>query len=57
MINHIRVNSLQPYLEDNTKARIMNADGTYTRLHPDKGQEPVNVQSLFLAQRRKGNGR
>lgn len=57
MINHIRVNILQPYLEDNIKARIMNSDGSYTRIHPEKGQEPVNVQSLFLAQRKKGNGR
>jgi polyphosphate kinase len=57
MINHIRVNILQPYLEDNTKARIMNSDGSYTRTHPEKGQDPINVQSLFLAQRKKGNGR
>jgi len=57
MINHIRVNILQPYLEDNIKARIMNSDGSYTRMHPEKGQDPVNVQSLFLAKRKKGNGR
>jgi len=57
LVNHIRVNILQPYLEDNTKARIMNSDGTYTRLHPEKSQDPINVQSLFLAQRKKGNGR
>lgn len=55
MINHIRTNILQPYMEDNTKARIMKPDGTYTRLHPEKDQEPVNVQTLFLSRRKKGN--
>ena len=55
MINHIRTNILQPYMEDNTKARIMKPDGTYTRLHPEKDQEAVNVQTLFLSRRKKGN--
>ena len=55
MINHIRTNILQPYMEDNTKARIMKPDGTYTRLHPEKDQEAVNVQTLFLSRRNKGN--
>ncbi|HEY4693594.1 MAG TPA: polyphosphate kinase 1 [Bellilinea sp.] len=55
MINHIRTNILQPYMEDNTKARIMKPDGTYNRLHPEKDQEAVNVQTLFLSRRKKGN--
>ena len=57
MISHIRANILQPYLEDNIKARIMKPDGTYTRMHPEKAQEAVNIQSLFLSKRKKGNGR
>ncbi|MRR31469.1 RNA degradosome polyphosphate kinase, partial [bacterium] len=57
MIGHIRANILQPYLEDNIKARIMRPDGTYTRIHPEKEQELVNIQSLFLSRRKKGNGR
>lgn len=52
MIHHIRTQILEPYMQDNTKARLMNPDGTYTRLAPQKGQEPVNVQSLFMARRR-----
>ncbi len=57
MISHIRANILQPYLEDTIKARIMKPDGTYTRMHPEKAQEAVNIQSLFLSKRKKGNGR
>ena len=57
MIRHIRTQILEPYMQDNTKARLMNPDGTYTRAHPEKGQEPVNVQSLFMARRRNTLGR
>jgi len=53
MIRSIRDDILEPYLLDNTKARLMNPDGTYTRLQPEKGQEPVSVQALFMARRRK----
>jgi len=53
MVSHIRRKVLQPYLEDNTKARIMNADGTYSRIRTEKPKKAVNVQSLFLARRRK----
>jgi polyphosphate kinase len=53
MINHIRDRILEPYLMDNSKARIMNPDGTYTHLHPEKGLEAINVQERFMAERRK----
>lgn len=57
MVSHIRQDILEPYLHDNTTARIMNADGTYTRRTPGKGKDPVNVQSLLLARRKKNHNR
>lgn len=53
MVNHIRTKILEPYLQDNSSARIMNTDGTYTRRAPEKSKKAVNVQSLFLARRKK----
>lgn len=53
MVSHIRTKILEPYLQDNSSARIMNSDGTYTRRTPDKAKKVVNVQSLFLTRRKK----
>ncbi len=57
MVSHIRNKILEPYFHDNTSARIMNADGTFTRRTPEKGKSSVNVQSLLLARRKKSNTR
>ena len=57
MVSHIRQDILEPYLHDNTTARIMNSDGTYTRRTPGKGKDAVNVQSLLLARRKKNYNR
>ena len=38
---------LHVYLRDNTTARMLNPDGTYTRLTPD-GETPVNAQEWFM---------
>lgn len=57
MVSHIRTKILEPYLQDNTSARMMSSDGTYTRRVPEKGKIAVNVQSLFLARRKKSNMR
>lgn len=39
---------LETVLADNTQARIMNADGTYTRLVPEPGRPTIDSQSIFL---------
>jgi polyphosphate kinase len=51
MIKHIRDNILGIYQRDNVRARVMNADGTYTRLTPKDGETPIDVQEWFLAER------
>ncbi len=52
-IRHLRDEVLATYLADNTKARRMQPDGTYTRVHPGPGEEPVSVQEWLLDQRAK----
>ncbi|HEX8188295.1 MAG TPA: polyphosphate kinase 1, partial [Pyrinomonadaceae bacterium] len=39
---------LEAYLRDNVKARVLNADGSYTRLAPTPSAEPRNSQSEAL---------
>lgn len=39
---------LDVYLKDNTTARVLNPDGTYTRLTPN-GAPPVNAQEWFMS--------
>jgi polyphosphate kinase len=48
MIMHIRDEVLKPYSKDNLKARRMLADGTYIRLKPQDGEEPLNIQNWFF---------
>jgi polyphosphate kinase len=43
---------LSVVLRDNIKARQLQADGSYTRLAPGDGQEPVRSQAIFLSQAR-----
>ena len=45
-IRHVRNNILQTYLKDNVRARMMNSDGSYTRLKP--GDERVDVQERLM---------
>lgn len=52
LIKEIHDNILLTYLADNLKARQMNPDGSYRRLHPSKDQQGVSAQETFL-QRRK----
>jgi len=40
---------LDAYLLDNAKSRVLDAEGTYTRLSPAAGEAPVNVQEHFLS--------
>jgi polyphosphate kinase len=52
MIFHIRDDILNYYSKDNTKARKMLPDGSYTRLKPQKDEEPLNIQNWFITTRR-----
>jgi polyphosphate kinase len=51
-IRYIRQQVLDTYLRDNTAARLMQPDGTYQRLSPDKGAPEVNSQQIFLSHAR-----
>jgi polyphosphate kinase len=51
LVNVLREEILGAYLADAVKARVMNADGTYTRVTPAPGTEPVNAQAWFLRER------
>lgn len=45
----VRDDILECLLADNTKARVLEADGSYRRLEPGEGT-PLNAQSLLLSQ-------
>ena len=42
------IQELQYYLQDNTQAWLLNADGSYSRIQPAAQQEAVIAQSMFL---------
>jgi len=42
---------LELYLEDNTQAWVLQADGSYVRLHPSPSEEPLSAQARLLEQR------
>jgi polyphosphate kinase len=50
-IHHLRHHVLETYLKDNTRARILQSNGTYTRLIPEAGKEMVDVQEKFMSSR------
>lgn len=52
MIAHIRDDILNYYFKDNIKARRMQQDGSYTRVKPEKGAEPLSIQNWFITSRR-----
>ncbi|MBI4909723.1 MAG: polyphosphate kinase 1 [Acidobacteria bacterium] len=52
-VRHLREKVLSVYLADNVKARVMNADGSYTRVVRAKSEKPINSQAILL-DRRKG---
>src|SRR5215211_7118785 len=47
-INYLRHGMLAIYLSDNTRARIMKPDGTYTRLKPPSENKAVDVQEWLM---------
>jgi polyphosphate kinase len=52
MIQHIRDDILSFYAKDNTKARKMLSNGSYTRVKPQKDEEPLSIQNWFITTRR-----
>ncbi|MDR3717364.1 MAG: polyphosphate kinase 1 [Bryobacteraceae bacterium] len=52
LMRQIRDRILAVYLQDNVKARRMNADGTYSRVKPKKGERVVNSQLALLRVKR-----
>ncbi len=52
MRKNIYENILLTYLTDNLKARQMNPDGCYRRLHSPKDREGISAQDQFLTRRR-----
>jgi polyphosphate kinase len=52
MVLHIRDDILAYYAKDNTKARRMLPDGSYSRLKPQKDDELLSIQNWFITIRR-----
>jgi polyphosphate kinase len=52
-INYIRNGMLAIYLTDNTRARVMQPDGTYTRLKAPSEDKAVDVQEWLMARAQK----
>ena len=51
LIRHLRDDVLATYLADNTKARLMQPDGSYHLLTPEDGAAPISAQAVFLNER------
>ncbi len=47
-IRHLRDKVLERYFKDNTRARILEPDGTYKRIHPADGEKPFDIQNHLM---------
>ena len=47
-IRYVRDKVLETYLKDNTRARLMQGDGSYVRLKPSDEEKAVDVQEFFM---------
>ncbi len=47
-IRHLRENVLDAYLRDNSRARVMQSDGTYSRIAPKDEDHKVDVQEWLM---------
>ena len=47
-IRYLRDHMLEIYLKDNTRARVMQEDGTYVRLQPPSDEKAVDVQKSLM---------
>lgn len=50
-------NILQPYLKDNTKARILNSSMEYSLLQPEENEKKFNIQDWMMKHAEKGASR
>ena len=48
LVRKIRDEIIAAYLSDNVKARLMQPDGSYTRLAPAEGEPPFSAQQHFM---------
>jgi polyphosphate kinase len=48
-IKYLRHHVLETYLKDNTRARILQSNGTYTRLIPEASKDVIDVQEQFMS--------
>ena len=48
-IRYLRHHVLETYFKDNTRARILQSDGTYMRLTPEAGKDVIDVQEKFMS--------
>jgi polyphosphate kinase len=48
-IKYLRHRVLETYLMDNTRARVLQSNGTYIRLAPEAGKEAVDVQEKLMS--------
>ena len=46
--SYVKEQLLETYWSDNLRARVMDADGNYTRLSPKDGEEGVDSQKIFI---------
>jgi polyphosphate kinase len=49
MIAHVHDQLLKVYMSDNTRARILQPDGSYRRAHPEDGATPIDSQAVFTS--------
>ena len=47
-IHYLRDHVLQSYFKDHSRARIMEPDGTYKRLHPKGDNQSTGVQEWLM---------
>lgn len=47
-IRHLRDKVLERYFKDNTRARILEADGSYKRVKPADGEKPFDIQNHLM---------
>ena len=52
ILRRIRDEILPMYLADNQKTRVLDADGSWTHIWPEDGEEALNAQEWFVAQAR-----
>lgn len=52
-VRHLRDEVLQSYLKDNVRARVMQGDGSYRRLEPQKDDKVMNIQDWLMNNRPK----